>query len=133
MRERTMSQWVYQRGGLERSPGNGGATFVPMRTAQGKYGVLVLRHAARDGSDAFEEKHTLEAFAAQIALALEHVKLSDQLQEARLHEASERFNEALLASLSHDLRTPLTAIVGSTTTYLDSTTQLDVQERTESV
>lgn len=133
MRERTMAQWVYRRGELERAPGLGGATFVPMETAQAKYGVLVLRHVAREGRDAVEERHALEAFAAQIALALEHVKLSEQLEEARLHEASERFSEALLASLSHDLRTPLTAIVGSTSTYLDPTVQLDAAARNELV
>lgn len=130
-RERTMAQWVYAQTQAAQVARSGSALFLPMHTAQGNFGVLALRNRARGNHLAVEDEHALAAFAAQIAHALEHVQLEEKVQNAHLHEASERFNEALLASLSHDLRTPLAAIVGSSTTLLDPATNLDVDARNE--
>lgn len=131
--ERTMAQWVYMQGEPAESSAFGGAAFLPMRTAEGNFGVLALRHSQHNGQRAAQERSALDAFAMQIAQALEHVKFEEQMDQARSLEANERFSVALLSSLSHDLRTPLASIVGSTTALLDDTVQLDAAARMELV
>ena len=54
----------------------------------------------------------LETFAAQIALALERVHYVEIAQDALVNMESERLRNSLLSAISHDLRTPLTSIVG---------------------
>lgn len=59
-----------------------------------------------------EQRRMIETFAAQIALALERVHYVEIAQDALVNMESERLRNSLLAAVSHDLRTPLTSIVG---------------------
>jgi two-component system sensor histidine kinase KdpD len=59
-----------------------------------------------------EQRRMLDAFAAQIALALERVHYVDIARDALVNMESERLRNSLLSAISHDLRTPLTTIVG---------------------
>ena len=59
-----------------------------------------------------EQRRLLETCAALIAIALERVHFVTVAQETLLGMESERLRNSLLAALSHDLRTPLTALVG---------------------
>jgi two-component system sensor histidine kinase KdpD len=54
----------------------------------------------------------IDTFAAQIALALERVHYVEIAQDALVSMESERLRNSLLSAISHDLRTPLTSIVG---------------------
>ncbi len=103
--------------------------FLPLRTAQDTWGVLGLRCRAPGFVLEFDQPQLLEAFAGQLAIALEHFKLSAQVEQARLLEESERFRNALLSSISHDLRTPLSAIIGSISSLLDERAELSVSAR----
>jgi two-component system sensor histidine kinase KdpD len=72
--------------------------------------------------------HLLEAFAQQIALALERAELAEEAEQARVQMETEQLRSSLLSSVSHDLRTPLAAITGAASTLLedemvDKTTQ----------
>jgi two-component system sensor histidine kinase KdpD len=62
--------------------------------------------------DVPEQQRMLDAFAAQIALALERVHYVDIARDALVNMESERLRNSLLSAISHDLRTPLTTIVG---------------------
>ena len=62
----------------------------------------------------------LEALSGQVSLAIERENLSRQAQVARLQIEAEQMRNALLSSVSHDLRTPLTVIAGSASSLLDS-------------
>jgi len=101
--------------------------YLPLFTAEQTLGVLSVR--LNSGFAATHDRRLLETFAGQMALALEHARLSEQAQQARLLEASERFRNALLSSLSHDLRTPLASILGSVTGLLDARAQLSAATR----
>src|SRR5207302_4793088 len=59
-----------------------------------------------------EQRQQLETFAALAAIALERVHYIEVAQNALVSMESERLRNSLLAALSHDLRTPLTSLVG---------------------
>ena len=56
------------------------------------------------------EPGTLDALAGVVAIAVERAQFLDERKRAELARQSEELKSTLLASLSHDLRTPLTAI-----------------------
>lgn len=84
--------------------------FLPLRTARGRLGVLGVRPGDEPPAPRLQ---TLDALADQAALALERVRLTGQAARAAAAEETQRLRTALLNSLSHDLRTPLTAIRGA--------------------
>jgi two-component system, OmpR family, sensor histidine kinase KdpD len=80
-----------------------------------------------------EQQRLLQMFASQIALALERVELATQAQDTLLHMETERLRNVLLSAISHDLRTPLAAIVGAAGGLLSKTYQLNDEARKELV
>ncbi|MGH8829218.1 MAG: DUF4118 domain-containing protein, partial [Jiangellaceae bacterium] len=68
--------------------------------------ALALRGPVLDASD----RRVLEAFAAQATVVLERERLRERAEEARRLEAGDATRTALLAAVSHDLRTPLASI-----------------------
>ncbi len=81
---------------------------APMRTR----GLLAILPESRRWILIPEQRQMLDTFAALAAIALERVHYIEVAQDALLHMESERLRNSLLAALSHDLRTPLTALVG---------------------
>ncbi len=81
---------------------------APMRTR----GVLAIEPEHRRWLMVPEQRQQLDTFAALAAIALERVHYIDVAQNALVNMASERLRNSLLAALSHDLRTPLTSLVG---------------------
>ena len=61
----------------------------------------------------------LEAFAQQIAFALDRLRLNQLSERARLLQESERLSKTLLDSMSHELRTPISAIQSATSNLLE--------------
>ena len=88
--------------------------FMPMRTVRGGAGLLGVRAPARPGGEAFDPPtlQALEALADQAAIALERVRLAGQSARTAAMEETQGLRTALLNSLSHDLRTPLTGNTG---------------------
>jgi two-component system sensor histidine kinase KdpD len=81
---------------------------APMRTR----GVLAIVPPNRRWSLIPEQRQQFDTFAALTAIALERVHYIEVAQGALVHMESERLRNSLLAALSHDLRTPLTSLVG---------------------
>jgi two-component system, OmpR family, sensor histidine kinase KdpD len=77
--------------------------LVPLRVGAKPIGLL-----AASGRPI--ESGTLDALAGVVAIAIERAKMLEERKEAELTRQSEELKTALLASLGHDLRTPLTAI-----------------------
>lgn len=94
--------------------------IAPMRTR----GVLAIWSEKRNLIP--EHRQQLDTFAALAAIALERIHYIEVAQDALIRMESERLRNSLLAALSHDLRTPLTTIVGlseSLATYPSLSTQ----------
>lgn len=81
---------------------------APMRTR----GVLAIQPENPRWILIPEQRQQLDTFAALAAIALERVHYIEVAQDALVRMESERLRNSLLAALSHDLRTPLTSLVG---------------------
>jgi two-component system sensor histidine kinase KdpD len=120
-----VAQWVYdnqQRAGLGTNtlPANP-LLYIPLQAPMRTRGVIAI--APNDPKQIFqpEQQQLLDTFAAQIALALERVHYVEVAQDALISIEAERLRNSLLSAISHDLRTPLTAIVGLSSTLAEQT------------
>ena len=86
--------------------------YVPLRAPMRTRGVLAVRPQASHSALAPEQQRHLETFAALTAIALERVHYVKVAQAVLVRMESERLRNSLLAALSHDLRTPVTALIG---------------------
>lgn len=77
------------------------------------------------------EQETLHTIALQTALVIERARLVREAARAQTLAESDRLKTALLASVSHDLRTPLAVIKGAVSGLLDESIHLSTQDRTE--
>ena len=86
--------------------------YVPLRAPMRLRGVLALQPAKPRWLLIPEQLQQLDTLARQIAIALERVHYVDIAQQAVVQMESERLRNTLLAAISHDVRTPLTALIG---------------------
>jgi two-component system sensor histidine kinase KdpD len=111
-----IAQWVLDHGkpaGLGTDTLAGAeALYLPVRGAQRTLGVLAVLPGNRRRVTLPEQFRLLETFSAQIGLALERAQLAGTAQAAEIRAQTEAIRNSLLASISHDLRTPLATIVG---------------------
>jgi len=134
-RDGGIARWVADHG--ERA-GLGTATlmeaqssFLPM-SASGKV-LAVIGVRPRQARRLFdpEEMHRLETFATQAAAAMERTSLAADASRVKLEVDAERMRNSLLSAVSHDLRTPLSAIAGAGSTLLERGEKLDDATRRE--
>lgn len=103
--------------------------FLPIGTGRGRLGVVGLTRA--DGIPLLtpDERRLFDALADQTAIAIERIVLARETDAARLSTETERLRSALLASLSHDLKTPLASITGAATSLRQYGDLYDAKER----
>jgi len=118
--------------GTDTLPGARGL-YLPLVASTRIVGVLGILDSPSGPSIDREEIHALENFAHQAAMALERAFLAEEAQHALIKAEAEALQNALLSSVSHDLRTPLAAITGAATTLLDDKVRLDEAGRRELV
>lgn len=99
---------------------NAAALFVPLTASQSTVGVLAIRPPSIEAVLEPDGRHMLEACVSQAALAIERDQLALQAHDVMLQAETERLRSSLLSSVSHDLRTPLAAIAGASSSLLDS-------------
>ncbi len=110
------AQWAYDRAqpagaGTDTLPAND-FLFLPLKAPVRTRGVLAIRPERSRDLMIPEQMRQYETFAALIAIALERVHYVEVARDALIKIESERLRNSLLAALSHDLRTPLAALLG---------------------
>lgn len=110
-----VADWAFRHG---QPAGLGTATlsaqswhYVPLKAPMRVRGVLALEPAHARWLHIPEQSQQLDTLARQIAIALERVHYVDVAQRAVVEIESERLRNALLGAISHDVRTPLTALI----------------------
>jgi len=111
-----VAQWCYDKNepagaGTDTLPANP-QLYLPLKAPMRVRGVLVVEPSKARLLMIPEQRRLLDTFAALVAIALERIHFVSVAQETLIKMESERLRNALLAALSHDLRTPLTALVG---------------------
>ena len=99
---------------------NAPALFVPLGGSQAVLGALAVRAEPMDRLLQPAGRQWLESCAGQLALALERDRMVVAAADARIAAEAERVRSTLLSSVSHDLKTPLAAIAGASSTLLRS-------------
>jgi two-component system sensor histidine kinase KdpD len=127
-----IAQWAFDKGhpagfGTDTLPGSD-ILYLPLRAPAESRGVLAIKSRNRRLLRIPEQRRLLDTFAALIAIALERVRYVEIAQKALLSMESERLRNSLLAALSHDLRTPLTVLVGLSDMLASSSPALSAQQ-----
>ncbi len=121
------AQWVTDHsllaGAVTNTLPNACAVFFPLVGANACLGAVAIR--SNDDNARLlepEQRQLIEACASQLALALERDQLAIDAAESRIQAETEQVRNTLLNSVSHDLKTPLAAIAGASSTLLLSST-----------
>jgi two-component system sensor histidine kinase KdpD len=132
-RDLAVAQWVMDHGhmagrGTDTLPEAPGL-FVPMTTPRGTVGVLSVMQPDTRALLLPENLQLLDTVAHQIGIAIERDELAEETRGVLLQIEKERLRSSLLSSVSHDLRTPLAAIAGSSSALLEMSESADATQR----
>src|SRR6267143_22292 len=128
-----VAQWVQDHGepaglGTDTLP-SAESVYLPLKGSQAVLGVLAVLPANVRRVLLPEQFHLLETFAGQIAIALERALLAEKAQRAQVNAETEGLRNALLASISHDLRTPMAVLSGASSSLVERGERLGADER----
>ena len=87
--------------------------FVPVGSDQDTLGVVALQLPPGQGRLGFEQRRLAERMVEDIGQAALRARLVSDLEVARVTGETERLRSALLSSVSHDLRSPLSSMIGA--------------------
>ena len=132
--ERAAADWAWQH---DQPAGAGTGTLPfgrwwwwPLSVEDGPLALLGV--CAREGQSlSGQRRRLLTALSQPLAQALARAQLAEDLEAARLHGETEQLRSALLASVSHDLRTPLTSMRGSIDSLLALGEAIPLEDRRE--
>lgn len=105
--------------------------LLPLLDDAVRLGVVAIRFDAEETVLSSQRRDLVQAIVHDIAQALARTRLADELESTRLQSETERLRAALLSSVSHDLRSPLAAMLGSAESLQRYGTRLDAAERDE--
>ncbi len=128
-----VAQWVFDHRkpagmGTDTLSGSAGL-YLPLAGGERAFGVLAVLPENPRRVTLPEQFRLLETFAAQIGLALERADFAAHAQAAEVRAETEAIRNALLASISHDLRTPLATIAGGAATLAGNLDALSAADR----
>jgi two-component system sensor histidine kinase KdpD len=127
--ENAAAWWAFQHQkiigkGTDTLPNSEGRYF-PLVTARGIVGVLALRELTGAPDLTPTQERLAEAYCDLSAVAIEGILLTQENRNTELLKASERLQTALLNSISHDLRTPLVAVIGALSSMQEVKIKMD--------
>ena len=129
------AKWAWEN---NRAAGRGSDTlpgakrlFLPMHTGRGAIGVVGIDSDKSGPILTPDQRRLLDALMDQAALAIERVHLVEDMDRVKRTVETDRLRSALLTSISHDLKTPLAAILGSAGTIRDLSGKLTDAEKAD--
>jgi two-component system, OmpR family, sensor histidine kinase KdpD len=129
------AKWAWQN---NRAAGRGSDTlpgakrlFLPMRTGRGAIGIIGIDSDKPGPLLTTDQRRLLDALIDQSALAIERVRLVEDLERAKRTAEADRLRSALLTSISHDLKTPLAAVLGAAGTLRHLSSALSDGEKAD--
>lgn len=105
--------------------------WVPILSGDRRLGLLEVQGRPRGGAFSDADRRLLSTFADQAALAIERTRLVKEASKVEALQQSDVLKSALLSAVSHDLRTPLTAIKASASGLLDTSVNWSPKDRRE--
>ena len=134
---RTAAEWALQKaepaGWKTQTLPNLSVQYRPLRSPRAVVGVCGFAPADPARPLAPDEDGMLTAILEQTAIALDRALLFDEAVQAAALKENEAVRDALLASLSHDLRTPLATITGAASSLRELGDRMTPDQRTELV
>jgi two-component system sensor histidine kinase KdpD len=129
------ANWAWEN---DRSAGRGSDTlpgakrlFLPMRTGRGPIGIMGIDGDKPGPLLTPDQRRLLDALMDQAALAIERVGLVADMDRVKRTLETDRLRSALLTSISHDLKTPLAAVIGAAGTLRDLGKALDESQKAD--
>jgi two-component system sensor histidine kinase KdpD len=129
------AKWAWEN---NRAAGRGSDTlpgakrlFLPMHTGRGAIGVMGIDSDKPGPLLTPDQRRLLDALRDQGALAIERVKLVEEMDRVERAAETERLRSALLTSISHDLKTPLAAVLGAAGTLREFGQKLGDAEKAD--
>jgi two-component system sensor histidine kinase KdpD len=129
------AKWAWEN---NRAAGRGSDTlpgakrlFLPMRTGRGAIGVVGIDNDKPGPLLTPDQRRLLDALIDQSALAIERVHLVEDVERAKRTIEADQLRSALLTSISHDLKTPLAAVLGAAGTLRSMPDALDAETRAD--
>jgi two-component system, OmpR family, sensor histidine kinase KdpD len=136
-KEKAIAEWVLVNG---RIAGKGtdflnGSELIyfPLKTQGDIVGVTGIFLDKEQNLLTAEQQKLVESICGLLASVIYRINISHQLGEAKVLEESQKLYNALFNSISHDLRTPLTSIIGSSSTLENEEAALNKSNKTELV
>lgn len=105
--------------------------FLPMRTGRATVGVVGIDSDKPGPLLTPDQRRLFDALIDQAALAIERVHLVEDVDRVARTMETERLRSALLTSISHDLKTPLAAVLGSASTLRDLSENLSDAQKAD--
>jgi two-component system, OmpR family, sensor histidine kinase KdpD len=105
--------------------------FLPMRTGRGAIGIVGIDSDKPGSLLTPDQRRLLDALIDQAAIAIERVYLVEDIDRAKRTIETDRLRSALLTSISHDLKTPLAAVLAAAGTVRDLSTKLTDAEKAD--
>jgi two-component system sensor histidine kinase KdpD len=129
------AKWAWEN---DRPAGRGSDTlpgakrlFLPMRTGRGAIGIVGIDSDKSGPLLTPDQRRLLDALIDQSALAIERVHLVEDVDRAKRTIETDRLRSALLTSISHDLKTPLAAVLGAAGALRDLSSALSDAEKAD--
>ena len=129
--EKAVAHWVFlnqKRAGAGTDTLMGAAAFYMPVISQGKV-LAVWGISCAKGKPDHNTRLFLRMIASQVAMALERQHLSDEQRDMMVESEKEKMRSTLLRAISHDLRTPLSGILGASSAIRENGKSLNEDTR----